>query len=86
MSVSHNEACQVSTHIYTKQQNDQDQILYYNIGLGDYQLCKQYCHQMRSIEEMHLIPALPVDEIVTKIRSEVDANIEKSKCLETFLV
>ena len=52
------------------------------LGLGNYQIRQEYCDQMQSAEEMVLIPAIPVDEIVSKVRSEVEANAEKSLHLE----
>ena len=44
------------------------------LGLGDYHVREEFRSQMRPVEDMHLIPAIPMDDIVRKVRSEVDVQ------------
>ena len=54
----------------------------FHLGLGNYRIRDEYLNEMRPVEDMQLIPAIPMDEIVKKVQGEVDPDVEKSIQLE----
>ena len=65
------EACQVTASIVTIQNTHGSKVCFHT-GLGNYQLRDHSA--LRRTAEMHLIPAIPVEEIVNRVRCQSDAT------------
>ena len=67
------EACQVTASIVTIKNTHGSKVCFHT-GLGNYQLRDQYHSALRGTAEMHLIPAIPVEEIVNRVQCQSDAT------------
>ena len=49
------------------------------LGLGNYKLRPEYSSQTLPVDDMTLIPSIPLDDIAARVKSKSDVDIDSTK-------